>query len=280
MSVPAITLNSGHAIPQLGFGVYKVEPIEAVKTIQQALEIGYRHIDTAQMYQNEQQVGEAVAASGISREELFITSKLNNGFHLPDDARKAFDESLQKLNMSYIDLFLIHWPMPGEYNGDFVSTWQTLEEFYKDGRAKSIGVSNFQIPHLQKLLDETDTVPAVNQIELHPYFGNEAVKAFGEAHGIMTEAWSPIAQGDVLDDELLEKIAAVHGVSTAQVTLRWQIQRGNIIFPKSNTPDRIASNFDIFGFELSSDEVAAIDALDKGEAGRRGPNPDEFTMIP
>lgn len=280
MSVPAITLNSGHAIPQLGFGVYKVEPIEAVKTIQQALEIGYRHIDTAQMYQNEQQVGEAVAASGIPREELFITSKLNNGFHLPDDARKAFDESLQKLNMSYIDLFLIHWPMPGEYNGDFVSTWQTLEEFYKDGRAKSIGVSNFQIPHLQKLLDETDTVPAVNQIELHPYFGNEAVKAFGEAHGIMTEAWSPIAQGDVLDDELLEKIAAVHGVSTAQVTLRWQIQRGNIIFPKSNTPDRIASNFDIFGFELSSYEVAAIDALDKGEAGRRGPNPDEFTMIP
>lgn len=278
--VPATTLNSGHAIPQLGFGVYQVDPAEAVDTISRAIEVGYRHIDTAQMYQNEQQVGAAVAASGIPREEFFITSKLNNGHHIPEAARKAFDDTLHKLGMDYVDLFLIHWPMPGAYDGDFVSTWQALEAFHRDGRAKSIGVSNFQIAHLQKLLAEADTVPAVNQIELHPYFANEELKAFGEANGIMTEAWSPIAQGDVLDDEVVTKIAAVHGVTTAQVVLRWHIQRGNIIFPKSNTPERMVANFDIFAFELSFDEVAAVDALDKGEAGRRGPNPDEFNMIP
>ncbi len=279
-SIPGITLNSGQIIPQLGFGVYQIKPDDTKDTVGQALRLGYRHIDTAQMYQNETQVGQAIAESDVPRNEVFITSKLNNGFHEPGQARASFKETLQKLNTDYVDLFLIHWPMPGAYNGDFVSTWKVFEEFYESGQAKTIGVSNFQVAHLQQLLKECDVVPAVNQIELHPYFGNVELKAFGESHGIMTEAWSPIAQGKILDDAVIAAIAETYDKSAAQVVLRWHIQRGNIVFPKSSNHERMASNLDIFDFKLTKDEILAISSLDKGESGRNGPNPDTFNMIP
>jgi 2,5-diketo-D-gluconate reductase A len=257
--------------------VFKVDPSDAVANVLQALEIGYRHIDTAEMYGNEREVGEAIKQSGIPREEIFITSKLNNDFHRPDDARREFAETLNKLSIEYIDLFLIHWPLPTRYGGDFVSTWQTLEEFKKDGRARSIGVSNFQIPHLEKLLAETETVPAVNQIELHPFFQNREVKGYGEQHDIATEAWSPIARGgELLEHEVITSIAQDLGKTPAQVVLRWHIQHGNIAFPKSSSKDRQAENFDIFDFALNDSHMQDIDNLDQGEAGRRGPNPDNL----
>ncbi|HEX3805747.1 MAG TPA: aldo/keto reductase [Gaiellaceae bacterium] len=278
--VPTIELNDGNPIPQLGFGVFQIPPAETARAVSVALEVGYRHIDTAEMYGNERGVGEAVRASGLDRSDVYITSKLNNGFHEPDDARRAFAGTLTELGSDYVDLFLIHWPLPTLYDGDFVSTWKTMEEFRADGRARSIGVSNFQVAHLERLAAETDTVPAVNQIELHPYFQNREVDAYGRAHGIRTEAWAPIAQGKVLDDQLLKEIAQRVGRTVAQVTLRWHIQKSNIVFPKSVTPSRIKENFELFDFELSADDVAAIDGLDQGEAGRDGPNPDEFAYIP
>lgn len=278
--VPNVTLRNGKQIPQLGFGVFQIDPEKTAQAVETALEIGYRHIDTAEMYGNEKQVGEGIRNSGIDRESVFVTSKLNNGFHKPDDARTAFDKTLSDLGTDYVDLFLIHWPLPTRYDGDFVSTWKTLEEFVADGRAHNIGVSNFQPAHLDRLAEETDTVPAVNQIEVHPYFVNNDVWAYGREHAIPTEAWSPIAQGNVLDDAELKRIADATGKSVAQVVLRWHIQRGNIIFPKSVTPERVKANFEIFDFELSSADVDAITALDKGEQGRNGPNPDTFDMIP
>ena len=192
--VPTIELNDGKTIPQLGFGVFQIPPAETAQAVAVALDVGYRHIDTAEMYGNEQGVGDAVRASGLDRADVFITSKLNNGFHEPEVARKAFAQTLVELGTDYVDLFLIHWPLPTLYHGDFVSTWKTLEEFHADGRARSIGVSNFQVSHLERLGAECDVVPAVNQIELHPYFQNAAVDAYGKAHGIATEAWAPIAQ--------------------------------------------------------------------------------------
>lgn len=282
--VPTIELNDGKRIPQLGFGVFQIEPDETADAVKQALEIGYRHIDTAEMYQNEKGVGEGVRNSGISRGDVFITSKLNNGFHTPEDARRAFEETLKALAFdgddNYVDLFLIHWPLPTLYDGDFVSTWKTLEEFKKDGRARSIGVSNFQVAHLERLAEETDTVPAVNQIEVHPYFANDDVRAYGKEHGIATEAWSPIAQGKVLDDPVVTRIAESTGKSPAQVVLRWHIQRGDIVFPKSVTLQRIKDNFALFDFELGADDFDTISGLDKGEDGRIGPNPDTFDYIP
>ena len=233
--VPAIELNDGARIPQLGFGVFQIDPDETADAVKAALDIGYRHIDTAEMYQNERGVGQGIRDAGVDRGDVYVTSKLNNGFHKPDDARRAFDGTLDALGFDYVDLFLIHWPLPTLYDGDFVSTWQTLEEFKQDGRARSIGVSNFQTAHLERLAKETDTVPAVNQIEVHPYFTNDEVRAYGEKHGIATEAWSPIAQGDVLDDPVVEGIADATGKSPAQVVLRWHIQRGDIVFPKSVT---------------------------------------------
>src|SRR5215211_5868882 len=279
-SVPTITLNDGHTIPQLGFGVFQIDPDDTAEAVSTALEVGYRHIDTAEMYGNERGVGEAVRASGLDRADVFVTSKLNNGFHRPDDARHAFDQTLKAFGFDYVDLFLIHWPLPTLYDGDFVSTWQTLEEFKKDGRARSIGVSNFHTAHLERLAKESDTTPAVNQIEVHPYFGNEEVRAYGQKHGIVTEAWSPIAQGAVLDDQVVEGVANATGKSPAQVVLRWHIQRGDIVFPKSVNPERIKENLDIFDFELSPDDMDSLTELDKGEKGRRGPNPDEFDYIP
>ena len=232
------------------------------------------------MYGNEKGVGEAIRASGIPRDELFVTSKLNNGFHEPDVARKAFDQTLADLGLDQVDLFLIHWPLPTQYDGDFVSTWKTLDEFKDDGRARSIGVSNFQPAHLERLADETDVVPAVNQIEVHPYFTNEAARAASRDAGILVESWSPIAQGGVLDDPAIVKIAEHVGRTPAQVTLRWHLQRGDIVFPKSSTPERMAENFALFDFELDDQAMEAISALDRGEDGRTGPNPDEFDYIP
>ena len=278
--VPSIPLNNQTTIPQLGFGVFQVPPEQTADTVTKAFEAGYRHIDTAQMYGNEQEVGVAIANTDIPRDELFVTSKLNNGFHAPDDARRAFDDTMAKLGLEQIDLFLIHWPLPAVDPDQYVETWKTMAEFVADGRARSIGVSNFQPAHLDRIVAETGVIPAVNQIEVHPYFTNEAARGASLRHGIEVEAWSPIAQGKVLDDETIGAIARAHGKSPAQVTLRWHIERGDIIFPKSMSPERMAENFDIFDFELSVDEVAQITALDKGEAGRQGPNPDTFDYVP
>ena len=276
-AVPEITLNNGQSIPQFGFGVFQIEPRDTVEAVSTALQVGYRHIDTAEMYGNEKEVGEAVAKSGLDRADVFVTSKLANDAHRPDDARRAFDASLEELGFDYLDLFLIHWPLPTRYDGDFVSTWQTLEEFYRDGRARSIGVSNFQPHHLRRLHEETEIPPAVNQIEVHPYLTQDDVRAFCAEHQIAVEGWSPIAQGAVLDDPAIGAIAERVGKTPAQVVLRWHIQRGDIIFPKSVTPARIKENFEIFDFELSGDDVAEISALNKNQ--RTGPDPDKFDMV-
>jgi len=278
--VPGITLNDGNTIPQLGFGVFQIEPDETAEAVREAIEVGYRHIDTAEMYGNEREVGEGIRASGVDRSDVFVTSKLNNGLHEPEDARRAFDTTLWDLGFDYVDLFLIHWPLPTLYDGDFVSTWKTLEEFHDDGRARSIGVSNFQIEHLERLAAETDTVPAVNQIEVHPYFTNVAVREYGRENGIATEAWSPIAQGEVLDDPTITRIADNIGKTPAQIVLRWHIQRGDIVFPKSVTPSRMRENVELFDFELDPGDMEEISALDQGESGRTGPNPDTFAHVP
>ncbi|HOB48086.1 MAG TPA: aldo/keto reductase [Mycobacterium sp.] len=277
--VPLITLNDGQQIPQLGFGVYQVPPEETATTVRTAVEIGYRHIDTAQMYGNEKGAGQGIRDAGVDLGHVFITSKLNNGFHRPDDARRAFDQTLADLGTDYVDLFLIHWPLPTRYDGDFVSTWKTLEEFKADGRARSIGVSNFEIHHLEELARETQTVPAVNQIEVHPYLTNDAVRAYGVEHNIVTEGWSPIARGNVLTDPVVLRIARATGAHPAQVVLRWHIERGDVVFPKSMHPQRIKENFEIFDFEINDEEIEALTALDRGEKGRQGPHPDVFDWI-
>ena len=279
-AIPDIRLNDGRTIPQLGFGVFQVPPAETRAAVETALRIGYRHIDTAQMYGNESGVGEAVAASGLDRSDVFITSKLNNGYHEPDDARRAFDATLKALGSDYVDLFLIHWPLPTLYGGDFVQTWRTLEEFYREGRARSIGVSNFTTKHLGRLRAETEVRPAVNQIEIHPYLTNEQIRAYDRDNEIATEAYSPIAQGNVLTDPTIESIARTAGKSPAQVVLRWHIQRGDIIFPKSKTEDRVRENFELFDFELDEGSMAMITDLDRGEKGRTGGNPDTMAWIP
>jgi 2,5-diketo-D-gluconate reductase A len=279
-TIPTLSLNDGHRIPQLGFGVFQIPPEDTVQAVTTALEVGYRHIDTAEMYRNEHGVGEGIRASGLSRDEIYITSKLNNASHRPDDARRALHQTLSEIGSDHVDLFLIHWPLPTLYDGDFVSTWKALEEFKQQGRARSIGVSNFQVAHLQRLAQETEVTPAVNQIELHPYLLNDEVRRYGEEHGILTEAWSPIAQGGVLDDPVITAIADRLDRTPAQVVLRWHIQRGSIVFPKSTTPSRIEENFQLFDFELEPADIDSIAGLDKGEAGRTGPNPDQFAYIP
>jgi 2,5-diketo-D-gluconate reductase A len=278
--VPTIEIADGVRIPQLGFGVYQIEPEQTAESVRTALDIGYRHIDTAEMYGNEKEVAQGIRDAGLDRGEVFITSKLNNGAHRPDDARRAFEQTLKALDSDYVDLFLIHWPLPTLYDGDFVSTWKTLEEFARDGRARSIGVSNFQPAHLDRLAKETDTVPAVNQVEIHPYFTNETVRDYARDHGIAIEAWSPIARGDVLKDPAAIRIADARGITPAQVVLRWHIQRGDIVFPKSVTPERIQANFELFDFELDNADMDDLSAQDKGESGRTGPNPDTFDYVP
>lgn len=275
--VPQITLNNGVTIPQLGYGTFQITPETTKDSVLEAFDVGYRHIDTAQMYGNEAEVGQALKESGLARDEVFITSKLNNSFHKFDDALEAADGSLRALGVEQMDLFLIHWPLP-TIDVDYVETWKAMIEIYKAGKARAIGVSNFQVSHLQRLMDETDTVPAVNQIEIHPYLTNEEVRAFDAEHNIATEAWSPIAQGAVLEDSLLKDIAERLDRTVAQVTLRWHLQQGHIVFPKSVTRSRIEENFNLFDFELGAEDVAAISGLNKDE--RTGPDPDSFYYIP
>jgi 2,5-diketo-D-gluconate reductase A len=276
-AVPEIMLNNGRTIPQFGFGVFLVKPEETAAAVSTALQTGYRHIDTAEGYGNEKEVGEAIRKSGLDRSDVFVTSKLANDAHRPDDARRAFDASLDALGFDYVDLFLIHWPLPTRYDGDFVSTWRTLEEFYRDGRARSIGVSNFQAHHLRRLHTETEVPPVIDQFEMHPYLTQDELRAFCAEHQIAAEGWAPIGRGRVLDDPEIVTIAQRTGKTPAQVVLRWHIERGDIIFPKSITPARIRENFDIFDFELSGEDVEAISALNRNE--RFGPDPDTFDMV-
>jgi 2,5-diketo-D-gluconate reductase A len=271
-TVPMITLNNGVEIPQLGFGVFQIPLDKTVEATLAALEVGYRHIDTAQMYGNEEGVGEAIKDSDLSRGEVFVTTKLNNDAHGYNSAISALDESLKKLQLDYVDLYLIHWPLP--HQDRYVETWKGFEKLLADGRARSIGVSNFQPAHLDRLAKETDTVPAVNQIELHPLLTQTELRKYHAEHGIATEAWSPIAQGEVLGEQTITSLADKYGKSPAQVVLRWHLQVGNIVFPKSVNPDRMRENIDVFDFELADDDVDAIEAMDAGH--RTGPDPDTF----
>ncbi len=276
-AIPDITLNNGQKIPQFGFGVFLVKPADTAAAVYAALEAGYRHIDTAEMYGNERQVGEAISRSGLDRSEVYVTSKLSNDAHRPDDARRAFDESLKALGFDYLDLFLIHWPLPTRSGGDYVSTWKTLKEFYREGRARSIGVSNFQAHHLRRLHGESEIIPAVDQIEVNPYLTQDELRGFCAEHQIAVEAWSPLARGHVLADPTIGAIARRAAKTPAQVVLRWHLERGDIVFPKSVTPDRIRENIDIFDFGLSAEEVEAISALNRNE--RTGADPDKFDLI-
>ena len=276
MAVPTIRLNNGVEIPQLGFGVFQVRPEETVEAVTTALDVGYRHIDTAQMYGNEKQVGEAVRRSGLGRDEVFLTSKLNNGRQERDDILRSFDQSLADLGVEQLDLFLIHWPLPGV--SDYVKRWTVMEEIHASGRCRAIGVSNFQPHHLRNLLGGSETTPAVNQIEVHPYLTQDESRAFDADHGIATEAWAPIAKGKVTDDAVIRGVAEQVGRTPAQVTLRWHIQRGDIVFPKSVKRSRMEENFALFDFELDEQQMATISGLNRDE--RTGPDPDEFNWIP
>jgi 2,5-diketo-D-gluconate reductase A len=280
MTVPELLLHDQTTIPQLGFGVFQVPPEDTAAVVSQALEVGYRHIDTAQMYGNEAGVGRAIIDAGIPRDSLYITTKLNNGFHRPEQARESMERSLERLGLDHVDLFLIHWPLPTRYDGDYVSTWRTLVELRESGATTSVGVSNFQPAHLDRVVEETGVIPAVNQIEVHPYFTNAAAREANARHGVATEAWSPIARGRVAEDPTIQEIAARLGRTPAQVTLRWHLQRGDIVFPKSTRLERMRENFEVFDFELGEADLARLSSLDEGEPGRTGPNPDTFDWIP
>jgi 2,5-diketo-D-gluconate reductase A len=269
---PTITLDTGAAMPQLGFGVFKVSPQETVAAVSTALEAGYRSIDTAAIYGNEGQVGQALADSGLPREQLFVTTKLWNDRQGPDEVPRAFDESLGRLGLDYVDLYLIHWPAPAADR--YVEAWRALEQLHADGRARAIGVSNFQPAHLQRLLDETGTVPALNQVELHPELQQAELRRFHAEHGIVTEAWGPLARGAALSDPTIAELAERYGKTPAQVVLRWHLDLGNVAIPKSVTPARIEENFDVFDFSLDDAAMAAIERLDAG--ARTGPDPDAF----
>jgi len=270
--VPNLKLNDGVEIPQFGIGVFQVDPDETVRTVLEAFEAGYRHIDTAQMYRNEQGVGQAIVESGLARDEVFVTTKLNNDGHGTDSAVRELEKSLERLGLDQVDLYLIHWPQPKQ--DLYVQTWQGFERALAAGLTRSIGVSNFQPAHLERLAAETQTVPSVNQIELHPRLTQQELRRYHDEHGIATEAWSPIGQGESLSEEAVVALAGKYGRTPAQVVLRWHIQAGNIVFPKSSNPGRIAENIDIFDFELADDDIATIESLNAG--ARRGPNPDTF----
>lgn len=275
VQVPMVRLNNGVEIPQLGFGVFQVPPEDTRAVTRQAFEVGYRHIDTAQMYRNEEGVGQALADSGLPRDEVFITSKLNNNFHDGDAAVQAFERSMEALGIEQLDLFLIHWPLPAVDR--YVEAWQALERLYRAGRVRAIGVSNFHQPHLRRLFDETGVVPAVNQIEVSPYLVQDPLRAFCRNHDIAVEAWSPIARGKVIDDPVIGAVAAEVGRTPAQVTLRWHVQRGDIVFPKSSRPERMRENFAIFDFALTDAQMATLTGLDAGH--RTGPDPDHFNWV-
>ena len=272
IEIPTIPLPGDTAIPQFGLGVFQVPPEETFENVTQGIEAGYRHIDTATGYANEAGVGQAVHASSLDRSEFFITTKCANDDHGYDQATRALKTSLGQLEMEYVDLYLIHWPRPAQ--DLYVETWQALIDAQKAGLARSIGVSNFQPDHLRRIIDETGVTPAVNQIELHPYLTQPGLRREHADRGIVTEAWSPLAQGNVLGEAAIVEIAEAHGRTPAQIVLRWHVQLGNVVFPKSITPERIRQNIDIFDFELSADQMERIDALDRGE--RTGPDPDTF----
>ena len=268
---PLLALRDGHSIPQLGLGVYKVPDAEAARVVEAAIEAGYRHIDTAALYANERGVGDGVRACGLPRGEVFITTKVWDDDHGYDATLRAFDASLSSLGFDYVDLYLIHWPVPSR--DLYVDTWRALETIANDGRARSIGVSNFAPHHIDRLLAETGTVPVLNQVELHPWLPQRSVRGYDAAHGMLTEAWSPLARGRLVDNPVLLGVAARHGKSAAQVVIRWHLQLGNVVIPKSVSAERIRENIDVFDFELDADDLRAIDSLETGE--RTGMDPDE-----
>ncbi|MGA5131207.1 aldo/keto reductase [Streptomyces olivoreticuli] len=273
--VPSLTLNNGVEMPQLGYGVWQVPDDQAFDAVTTALETGYRSIDTAAVYGNEEGVGKALAATDVPRGEIFVTTKVWNSDHGHDATLRAFDASMDRLGLDYADLYLIHWPVPSR--DTFVDTYKALEKLLADGRAKAIGVCNFQPAHLERLLAETSVVPAVNQIELHPNLAQAELRALHARHGIATEAWSPLGQGKgLLSDPTIVRLADKHGRTPAQIVLRWHLQLGNVVIPKSVTPARIRENLDVFGFELDADDLRAVAALDSGK--RLGPDPDEFDL--
>ena len=270
-----LTCNNGTTIPQLGFGVFRVPPDEVVPPVLDALAAGYRLIDTATLYGNEEGVGRAVRESGVPRDEVFLTTKVWNSEHGFDSTLRAFDESIGLLGVDVLDLYLVHWPVP--MRDRYVDTWRALERLYADGRVRAIGVSNFTAAHLTRLLDETDVVPAVNQVELHPGFAQDELRAFHERHGILTEAWGPLGRGQgLLDLPVVVDVAKAVDRTPAQVVLRWHVQLGNIVIPKSVHTDRIRENAQIFDFTLDDDQMAVLSSLD--EPGRLGPHPDEMSL--
>ncbi len=270
--VPPISLRGDVDIPQLGFGVFQVPPGDTAQVVTRAFETGYRHIDTAAAYANESGVGEALRAADLPREEVFITTKCFNDDHGYDEATKALSTSLERLGLDFVDLYLIHWPVPSRDR--YVDTWKAFVELRAQGLIRAIGVSNFQAPHLERVIEATGVVPAVNQVELHPRLQQPELRREHEELGIVTEAWSPLAQGEVLEDPVIARIAEAHGKTPGQAVIRWHLQIGNVVIPKSVTPERIEQNFDVFDFELSEPEMGAIEQLDVGE--RIGPDPDTF----
>lgn len=272
--VPNFNLNGDTPMPQLGFGVFQIPPEATQQAVETAFEHGYRHIDTAAAYRNERGVGEAIRASGLPREEVFVTTKLWNSSHGREEGRAAFEKSIERLGLDVVDLYLIHWPVPSKDR--FVETWELLVELESEGRVRAIGVSNFNPDHLERIVDATGVLPAVNQVECHPRLQQAELRDFHDEHGIVTEAWSPLAQAQLLDDPAIGAIAERHGKTPAQVVLRWHVQIGNVVIPKSVTPERIAENIAIFDFALTDDDLAEIEGLDRGE--RIGPDPAEFAV--
>jgi 2,5-diketo-D-gluconate reductase A len=270
--VPVLTLHDGVEIPQLGFGVFQIPPEETQEKVEEALGAGYRHVDTAAAYRNEAGVGAAIAATGIRREDVFVTTKLWNSEQGYDSTLAAFEKSIERLGTGHVDLYLIHWPLPAK--DLFLDTWRAFERIQEEGGARSIGVSNFRIEDLERLRAEAEKQPTVNQIELHPQLQQAELRAWHADHDVATEAWSPLAQGEVLEDGTVETVAAHHDRTSAQVILRWHLQLGNVVIPKSSSPERIRENFEVFDFELSEDDMAALERLDSGD--RTGPDPSSF----
>lgn len=277
--VPEVPISTGYVMPQVGFGTYKLAPEDCSSAIEKAVEIGIRHFDTAQMYKNEAAVGKALRSTGLQREEYFLTSKLNNCNHLPDDARASLRQSLKELGTDYLDLFLIHWPLPTRYDGNYWQTWEVMLEFQQAGLVRTVGVSNFQIHHLETLIEKTGVCPAVNQVEANPHFANNQLRQFHQEHQIVTQAWSPLARGNCLQERAILQAAERLGKTPAQIVLRWGLERGDVIFPKSVRPERVVENFSIFDFSLDAQATQEINQLDKGETGRSGSHPDIMDWI-